>query len=233
MKTENFKLLLSTLKGDHGTRKIFARIKFELAKPRRSKLNYRFIKKIKATNLLKVSDSLHLGSGSERIEGFINIDAVNLPSTDFTCSFNKLYNYFPENSISEIYICHALEHVSWRLLPFYLAQFYQILKKTGILRISVPDIEKITNIINRPNLTDEQLIRLQGIIGGGQNHKYNFHKSFFWPGYLKKELKSAGFLNIEEYPLRPHFTNQDINDGSLVGFDLFGEGVSLNMKAEK
>jgi hypothetical protein len=197
-------------------------------------INCRFFKKQKARRLLEQTDKLHLGCGTVKIANYINIDVAHIPEVDFRCTLNKLGDYFPENSVSEIYICHALEHVHARFIPLYLEQFYYILKEKGILRISVPDIEKIMKIAENKEWSDDELDLLQGVIGGGQDHKYNYHKTFFWPEYLRRKLEAANFRNIEEYPLRPHFTNQDIQDSSnSAGFKPYGMGISLNMKAEK
>ena len=205
-----------------------------LSKPRKSIVNWHLFKKRKAMRLLKKTDKLHLGCANVRIENYINIDAVRLPEVDFQCNLNKLYDFFPENSISEIYICHALEHLPARFISLYLKQFYCILKVNGVLRISVPDIVKILTAARMKDWSDDEIELLQGVIGGGQDHRYNYHKAFFWAEYLKRKLERANFRNIEKYPLRPHFTNQDIFDASnCAGFEPFGMGLSLNMKAEK
>ncbi|MFC1488230.1 methyltransferase [Thermodesulfobacteriota bacterium] len=210
------------------------RTRTNLSKPKKSIINWHFLKKQKARYLLEKTNKLHLGCGHIRIENYINIDAVLIPEVDFRCRLNKLYDFFPENSISEIYICHALEHLPARFVSLYLEQFYYILKKNGILRISVPDIDKIMATAKMKEWSDNEIELLQGVVGGGQDHKYNYHKTFFWPEYLRRKLVQANFRNIEEYPLRPHFTNQNIVDASNgAGFKPFGVGLSLNMKAEK
>ena len=130
-------------------------------------INCRFLKKRTARRLLEQTDKLHLGCGPVQITNYINIDAARIPEADFRCKINKLYDYFPENSVSEIYICHALEHVHARFIPLYLDQFYYILKEKGVLRISVPDIEKIMTIAAKKVWSDDELDLLQGVIGGG------------------------------------------------------------------
>ena len=203
-------------------------------KPKKSMVNLHLIKTMKARKLLQKTNRLHLGCGSIRLEGFINIDAVVTPAIDFRCRLNKLHDFFPENSVSEIYICHTMEHITARFLSLYLKQFHHILKKGGILRISVPDIEKCLIASKTQRWTDAQMDLLQGVIGGGQDHKYNYHKLFFWPEYLRQKLETAGFVNIEEYALRPHFAGDAVQDSSnCAGFEPYGMGLSLNMKAEK
>lgn len=197
-------------------------------------MNLHPLKIVKAKRLLGKTDKLHLGCGPVRLEGFINIDAVYTPAVDFRCKLSKLYDFFPERSVSEIYICHTMEHLPARFLPLYLKQFHYLLKKGGILRISVPDIEKCLIASKKQRWSDAELDLLQGVIGGGQDHKYNYHKLFYWPEYLARKLEAAGFVHIEEYPLRPHFAGKEVMDSSnAAGFEPYGMGLSLNMKGEK
>lgn len=66
------------------------------------------------------------------------------------------------------------------------------------------------------------------MLGGGQDHKYNYHKLFFWPEYLARKLEAAGFIHIEEYPLRPHFAGKDVMDSSNgAGFEPYGMGKGI------
>ena len=214
--------------------RFFERTATNRVKPQKSLVNLHPFKTLKAKRLLEKTDWLHLGCGPIRLKGFINIDAVLTPAIDFRCRLNKLYDFFPENSVSEIYMCHTMEHLPARFLPLYLKQFHHILKKGGVLRISVPDIEKCLIASKKKRWSDAQLDLLQGVMGGGQDHKYNYHKLFFWPEYLRRKLEATGFVNIAEYPLRPHFAGEDVQDSSNgAGFEPFGMGLSLNMKAEK
>jgi len=214
--------------------RFFDRTATNKLKPKKSLVNMHPLKTRKAGRLLGKTDRLHLGCGSIQLEGFINVDAVFTPAIDFRCRLNRLYDFFPENSVSEIYICHTMEHLPARFLPLYLKQFLHILKKGGVLRISVPDIEKCLIASKKQRWSDAQLDLLQGVIGGGQDHKYNYHKLFFWPEYLRRKLETAGFVNIEEYPLRPHFAGSDVNDSSnCAGFEPYDMGLSLNIRAEK
>lgn len=214
--------------------RFFDRTAANRLKPKRSWINPHPLKILKAKRLLGKTDRLHLGCGPVKLEGFINIDAVFTPAVDFRCKLSKLYDFFPENSVSEIYICHTMEHLPARFLPLYLKQFHYILKGGGILRISVPDIEKCLVASKKQRWSDAELDLLQGVMGGGQDHKYNYHKLFFWPEYLARKLAATGFIHIEEYPLRPHFAGKDVMDSSNgAGFEPYGMGLSLNMKGEK
>jgi predicted SAM-dependent methyltransferase len=214
--------------------RFFDRAATNRLKPKKAVVNLHPLKSLKAKRLLQKTNRLHLGCGPIRLEEFINIDAVFTPAIDFRCRLNRLYDFFPENSVSEIYICHTMEHLPARFLLLYLKQFHYVLKKGGVLRVSVPDVEKCLIAAKKQQWSDAELDLLQGVIGGGQDHKYNYHKLFFWPDYLRRKLEAAGFNNIEEYPLRPHFAGEDIMDSSnCAGFEPYGMGLSLNIKAEK
>jgi hypothetical protein len=229
---KNFRIIF----GDNHRRflRFIDRTLTDLSRPKKSLINWHLLKKRKAKSLLRKSQKLHLGCGPVKIENYINIDAILTPAVDFQCKLNKLYDFFPENSVSEIYTCHTLEHFSSRQLSYYLEQFYFILKKKGILRISVPDIEKVLTAAKRQDWSDEEIELLQGVIGGAQDHKYGYHKTFFWPDYLERKLRAAKFRNIQKYPLTPHFASEDIEDASIsAGIEPFGMGLSMNMKAEK
>ena len=84
---------------------------------------------------------LHLGCGNVRIDGYINIDINTLLSPDVIDDIRQL-EQFNTNTISVIYICHTLEHLTRFQYSSALKRWYQLLKKGGELRISVPDMDK-------------------------------------------------------------------------------------------
>ena len=54
---------------------------------------------------------LHLGCGSKHIDGFINIDARELPEVDEIDDVKTLVK-FDKESINLIYASHILEHIT-------------------------------------------------------------------------------------------------------------------------
>jgi len=185
--------------------------------------------------LLKLRNKLHIGCGDVRIDNFINIDAFRTTATDFTCEINDLAKYIKPNTIELIYSCHVLEHFSIKDSIEILEMFYNFLKPKGELRISVPDLIKLTNIIKRRELYLKDLETIQSIIMGGQNTRYNYHKSVYWFDLLKENLIKTGFKDISKYPSYPHFLGE-VKDTSLLSF--IGKSnvktyISLNVKAIK
>ena len=83
---------------------------------------------------------------------------------------------FNNNSIDLIYASHCLEHFSHQEIFTVLIEWHRVLKKGGILRLSVPDFDLLLKMYkNNNNVIDTIISPLMG----GQDYKYNFHKTVF------------------------------------------------------
>jgi hypothetical protein len=108
------------------------------------------------------------------------------------------------------------------------------LKPTGVLRISVPGLDKIVRI----DPSDWEHFQTDGnspwigLIYCGPKDRYDFHKTGFNAVWLRRLLLDAGYVDPEEYPHRPHFAGDNVVDASLSTAP-FGEYFSLNMLARK
>jgi predicted SAM-dependent methyltransferase len=83
---------------------------------------------------------INLGSHNKRIEGFVNVDGLDLPNVDVIHDLTLFPYPFEDNSAEEIYICEVLEHISFRKTAFVLRECKRILAHGGKLTIQVPDI---------------------------------------------------------------------------------------------
>lgn len=92
----------------------------------------------------------NVGSHNKRIEGYVNIDALNLENVDYICDITqtpwnvlnkKVTKYIDihENLADEILMIEVLEHISFRKTDEVLKECYRVLKKGGKLIIQVPD----------------------------------------------------------------------------------------------
>ena len=77
---------------------------------------------------------LNIGCGNKKLENYINIDVSSKYSPDVIASMEKLP--FPNESISEIFTSHTLEHIE----DFRkgIEEMYRVLIKGGKLTIIVP-----------------------------------------------------------------------------------------------
>ncbi|HOV13451.1 MAG TPA: methyltransferase [Spirochaetota bacterium] len=180
----------------------------------------------------KTSKRLHLGCGRIHIDGWCNVDITPMSTVDITDNVVTLKK-FKKNFAEEIYVCHVLEHFSHKEIPSILKRWFDILKPGGIIRISVPDIDRIVKIYNNnwEHFQKDGNTPWIGLLYGGQNDKYDYHKTGFNFNWMKRLLTDVGFREIKEYPHEPHFIG-GIKDGSLSK-EPFGEYISLNIKAKK
>ncbi len=224
IKLNNLKFYHELLKEEMG------KFKYPLHGIKKYTINIFKLKCIK--KLLKHSNKLHIGCGDVKIDGFINIDAFNTPTTDFICEIENLSKYIRPDSISMIYSSHTLEHFARREAIEVLKMFYDFLQPGGELRISVPDLIKLADLAKtKSKFKDMELI--QGVLMGGQDTRYNYHKSIFWFDLLKQILLDTGFKDISEYPSYPHFLGDIKDASSLAGKLELGVYISLNVKAIK
>lgn len=177
--------------------------------------------------------ALHLGCGDIHLPGFINVDFLQTAATDLVADI-AILDKFEDNSVSIIYACQVLEHFPHEQIPTILKRWFELIEPGGLVRISVPDIDKIVKIYinNWDHFRSEKNSPWIGLIYGGQKDQYDYHKTGFNSHWLKLLLEDAGFVDACEYPHAPHFAGHGIFDGSMLT-EPFGEYFTLNMLAFK
>jgi len=142
---------------------------------------------------------LNLGSGEERIPGFINIDIRPEVKPDIVWDLEEKGIPFGDNEINEIRMVDFLEHISWRKVRWFLQEVHRVLKPGGTVFIQCPDFEAIvkkwmdqTEDWRRWHLKSDWE-KLSYWIMGRQDHEYNLHKTIFTQAELRKLLEEMGF----------------------------------------
>lgn len=174
---------------------------------------------------------LHLGCASKALTGFINVDIRDVPGVDVIDDISKLKK-FEDNSADLIYVSHVLEHFGRREYMKVLERWYSVLNKDGILRIAVPDFEKIVEHYNEN--CDLELLR--GFLYGGQTYPQNYHYCAWDFKTLSKDLKTVGFREVRRYDWRSteHSNVDDFSQSYLPHMDKEnGKPMSLNIEAIK
>lgn len=175
---------------------------------------------------------LHIGCGNKYLPGWKHLDIVeNSSIIDYVTNAQDL-SMIKTATVSEIYACHILEHFGRHEVENVLKEWNRVLVVGGILRIAVPDFNRIMEIYNK----NRNLEQVMGLLYGGQDNEYNFHYQAFDFSRTKGLLESCNFQNITRY---------DWKDFLPVGFDDYsrayiphmdfenGTLMSLNMMAEK
>ncbi len=180
----------------------------------------------------KISISkLHIGCGNIYINNWTNIDILKTGATDLIADITNLHG-IPDNSVDQIYSCHVLEHFEFAKIRPILSEWHRILKPSGELRLSVPDLDAITKIY-QDNLPHFQIPGHEpwiALIYGGQKDEYDFHKTGFNFCWLKFLLEGIGFDQICRYDNEPHFIAGTIDNSIAKSFDKY---ISLNVVAKK
>ncbi len=184
---------------------------------------------------------LHLGCGKVHIEGYINIDINSYPGVD-TVDDVRFLKRFKKNSVDVIYACMVLEHLGrFQYMPT-LKRWYDLLKKGGCLRITIPDFEAICEYY----VETKDLKTLYPALYAGQDNPQNIHYWCWDFKTLKKELESIGFKKVKRYD-RNKTEHSHVRDWSLNYIPyrdkkgnilpdkkwFKGKFISLNVQAEK
>ena len=174
--------------------------------------------------------NLHLGCGAVNHPKFINIDAFPHPHVHYVQKIDNLKRFKAE-TVDLIYAAHCLEHFKYHHTMDVLKEWRRVLKKGGIIRLSVPDFDKLLAIFLENN-NDPDTILPQ--VMGGQENQYNFHLTILNRVNLSRLLYSAGFSNIRDWvPGQDDLTTfKDFSIYKKVVNDKNYE-ISLNLEAVK
>jgi len=150
---------------------------------------------------------LHIGCGTVNVQGWINMDARAFPHTHIVSKGFDL-EMFTDGAVSQIYLCHVLEHFSYHEIQGILAKFHKKLAKGGRIYISVPDFDKLVSVFseNQGNLNI-----INGALMGGQEYEYNFHRAMFTAATLGASLQQAGFNHVAPWQVTDVF-GVDVGD---------------------
>jgi predicted SAM-dependent methyltransferase len=180
---------------------------------------------------------LHLGCWHRYIPGFIHIDLCDLSHIDYKSSIDDL-SMFEDNSISLIYSSHSFEYFNKRDASNVLKEWRRVLKKGGMLRISVPDFDSLLKVYEKTKDINKILGPLFGMmeIETSQGKKILYHKTTYNFKSLSQLLKSNDFNQVKRYNWE-NTIHKDYDDHSQAYFPHMdkenGILVSLNIEAIK
>ena len=96
---------------------------------------------------------LNLGCGGYLLDGWLNSDLGIYDNKKSIMLDAKKRFPFEDNAFNFVYAEHLIEHLTQALGEQMLAECFRILKRNGIVRISTPDLEFLTDEVypNRDN----------------------------------------------------------------------------------
>lgn len=165
---------------------------------------------------------LHLGCGTRRLPGYTHIDAREEVGPDIAADVTSL-SMICDNSVEVVYACHVLEHIADAYQA--LGEWKRVLKPGATLRLSVPDFGAISDLYVNHRV---MLMRLWGLLYGGQTYLENTHHICYDYESLAYALMNTGFYDIHRW--NPEWElPEGYDDFSLAKIN--DRSVSLNVEA--
>lgn len=140
---------------------------------------------------------LHLGSGNQIFENYINVDYKRLYGVNVQADVRQLP--FKDNSIELIETYHTFEHIPRQEVVFTLKDWYRVLEIDGELIIEIPDIDQncrdYLDAIEKEDW-DKAFMQLAYIYGGDTVASEDAHRWGYNVVSLAGFLRYVGFIDI-------------------------------------
>lgn len=158
---------------------------------------------------------LQLGCGTKRFEDFLNTDAFHNKEVDLNIDLR-----FPLPLASDawkgIYAHHVVEHIGYEDARRLFKECFRVLKKGGILRIAVPDVELFLRLYTNPDEEQRKQIftlypphamaplnlklPIEMVNHVFYDDKFNRHQYGWDVAILSLRLHEAGFEHVKAMP---------------------------------
>ncbi len=136
----------------------------------------------------------------------LRLDIDPAVNPDIVCSMIDM-KPLASGSIDAIWSSHNLEHLHRHQVPVALAEFLRVLRPSGMLLLTMPDLQKIAELVAADELEDEAYLSPSGPIAPldmifghtaslAQGNQHMAHKTGFTARTLNQLLGEAGFAEI-------------------------------------
>jgi predicted SAM-dependent methyltransferase len=144
---------------------------------------------------------LHLGCGSQRINGYVNIDWRKTRATDIVCNILKIP--YADATVDLIEAYHVIEHLPRHKLPKALKEWFRVMVPGAMLILECPDFDKaVKEYLEGNEKRIDNIFGLQRFPGDTHLFGYNAKR-------LKKILEEAGFKDVQnEDPTDYHMKDE-------------------------
>ena len=175
---------------------------------------------------------LHLGCGERYLDGYTHIDIADFDHIDYKSSIDKL-DMVDDNSCELIYASHVLEYFDIEEARDVLSEWHRVLIENGILRLAVPNIEKLIEVYNQTNDLNNILGPLYGKWEVNNAHNNIYHKTVYDMKNLSKLLTEVGYKNIKNWSWQKTLP-KDYDDHSKAYYPHmdFDNGIHISLNIE-
>jgi predicted SAM-dependent methyltransferase len=141
---------------------------------------------------------LNIGSGTEKVEGFLNVDAEPSTNPDILCDITKTKLPIKSGRVDEIIFFHCIEHISKRLHPHVFTEMWRVLKPGGDLFVSYPEFTKCVDNWQKNYKGMKEF--WEHTLYGLQRYPSDFHVAIMHTPDFKDFLLDCGFVDIKSCP---------------------------------
>lgn len=146
---------------------------------------------------------LNLGCGLRFLRDWVNVDFVSTGPD--VIAHNLLKGIpFPDNSFDVVYHSHILEHFSKEHASIFIKECFRVLRPGGILRVAVPDLERIVK---------EYIYFLGKALQGDKVAQNNYE--WIMLELYDQSVRTTSGGNMVEYWTRPDIPNADYIESRL------------------
>jgi hypothetical protein len=147
---------------------------------------------------------LHVGSGTEYREGWLNVDLNPLTNPDIVSRAEDL-PMLEDGSVDEIEACHLFEHFTYTEAVTALAEWFRVLRPGGELTLELPNLAACIEVLGKAPDKHGFDLGLIGIFGwppgvDADGH-FQVHKWGWTPETLGEAMRNAGFADVEQLPV--------------------------------
>ena len=178
---------------------------------------------------------LHLGCGKRQLPGFLHLDRDGYKHVDWTGDVSSLGEIL-DGEADLIYACHILEYWDHFEAKAVLQEWRRVLKPGGLLRLSVPDFDKVVQVY----LEYKDMKLLYGFLYGRYSKdgkgSHIYHRTIYTEDTLRDKLLEAGFSEFRPYDWRQtiHRDHDDYSQAYIPHMQKeSGLMMSLNVEAVK
>ena len=137
----------------------------------------------------------------------VRLDIDPAVNPDICCSMTDMAPVATD-SMDAVWSSHNLEHLHRHEVPVALSEFLRVLRPKGMLLVTLPDLQRVAELVANDGLEDEAYMSPSGpitpldmifghVASLAEGRVHMAHKTGFTAKTLYRLLAEAGFVDIE------------------------------------
>lgn len=140
---------------------------------------------------------IEVGAGTKGHDGYVRVDAVDLPGVDVVDD-GRWLETFDDGAADEIFSHWFFEHVAGKEIPRMLSAWQRVLRPGGLVRIVTNNHEAHNRCLQQGEITWEEWTYLIYAVSHQDSYTiWDLHKSASTADLLNNTLDACGFEGIE------------------------------------